>query len=62
MKTKEEYKAMLEITIKQVETAHPNWRLIQDKDNFASMFSGCMPRDLTYEDIAILCFMFHHQA
>ena len=59
MKTQEEYRAILDYTVKRVDEYFPNWRIIQSKENFASMFARCMPPNMTYEDIAIVCFLFH---
>lgn len=59
MKTPEEYQEMLKYTIDRVEKYFPNWKLVQTKEGFASMFARCMPTELTYEDIAVLCFLFH---
>ena len=62
MKTIKEYETILETTINYIEQYFPNWRMIQTKESFGSMFARCLPRPLSYEDVAILCFMFHRIA
>jgi len=61
MKTTEEYQTILKFTTERIEQYFPNWRMVQTKEGFASMFARCMPPDLTYEDIAIVCFLFHRR-
>ncbi len=61
MLTHEEYKTILTSTIKNVEERFPNWNLLDSKEKFASVFARCMPNNLTYEDISIVCFMFHER-
>jgi len=61
MKTNEEYIKILDESIKIVEDRYPNYKMISDRAKFASMFSKCLPNELTYEDISILCFFFHRK-
>lgn len=59
MKTTEEYLDLLIQTEKAIEDNYPNYKMISDKGKFASLFSKCLPDQLTYEDICILCFYEH---